>query len=319
MKLGIIGLPGSGRRTLFGALTGVVNQGLYGNSGQNIGIVKVPDKRLDWLTELYAPKKTTNAAIEFVLPLGSDRTSLRQADALVHVVNCFGNENPAENAEDLTTELLLSDIESAEKRIERAKKNAKGDKKFAEEAATLERLRNHLGQGKPAREFDVSVPELLTNKPVIYVANVAESGLSDDKFIFDGADALTVCAKLECDLLELEPDERQTFLDDLGVSETGLDAMIRRSYEILGLISFLTAGKDEVRAWTIRDGTKAPGAAGKIHSDLERGFIRAEVVAFDDLKANGSMKAVKDKGLARMEGKEYIVKDGDVMNILFNV
>jgi GTP-binding protein YchF len=319
MKLGIIGLTGSGRRTLFGALTGVINQGLYGGSGQNVGVVRVPDKRLDWLTELYEPKKTTNAVIEFALPVGSDRTALRQADALVHVVNCFGGENPVDNADNLNTELLLSDIESVEKRIERAKKNAKGDKKYAEEAAMLERLRDHLSQGNPARTFDTEVPELLTGKPTIYVANVSEDGLGGDKFIFDGEEALTVCAKLECDLLELESEERQPFLDDLGISETGLDAMIRRSYEILGLISFLTAGKDEVRAWTVRGGTKAPGAAGKIHSDLERGFIRAEVVAFNDLKETGSMKAAKDKGLFRMEGKEYIVKDGDIMNILFNV
>jgi len=318
MKLGIIGLPGSGRRTLFGALTGTGNQSLFGGAGQNVGTVKVPDTRLDWLTELYEPKKTTPATIEFTLPLSSDRTQLRQADALVHVVSCFDGSDSAENAENLNTELLLSDIESVEKRIERAKKNAKGDKKYAEEAAILEKLLKHLSDGNPARTFGTEVPELLTGKPTIYVANVDEGGLGES-FTFNDEQALTVCAKLECDLQEIEPEERQQFLDDLGVKETGLDALINRSYELLGLISFLTAGKDEVRAWTIRSETKAPSAAGKIHSDLERGFIRAEVVAFEDLKSCGNMKAAKDKGLVRSEGKEYIVKDGDIMNILFNV
>jgi GTP-binding protein YchF len=236
----------------------------------------------------------------------------------VHIVGCFDGSDYADNAENLNTELLLSDIESVEKRIERARKNAKGDKKYAEEAAQLEQLLKHLSDGNPARTFGAEVPELLTGKPTIYVANVDESGVGDS-FIFNGEPALTVCAKLECDLQELEPEERQPFLADLGITETGLDALINRSYELLGLISFLTAGKDEVRAWTIRSNTKAPAAAGKIHSDLERGFIRAEVVAFEDLKSCGSMKAAKDKGLVRSEGKEYTVKDGDIVNILFNV
>jgi GTP-binding protein YchF len=319
MKLGIIGNVGSGRKTLFGALTGSGGGSAASGGSQSLGVVKVPDNRLEWLSAMYEPKKTTPAMIEFALPLSSDRTQLRQADALVHVVNCFDGSDPADNAENLNMELLLADIESVEKRVERAKKSAKGDKKFAEEAELLERLLRHLSDGSPARTFDTEVPELLTGKPVIYVANVDETSIGGETFIFDGEAAITVCAKLECDLQELEPEERAPFLADLGVTETGLDALIRRSYELLGLISFLTAGHDEVRAWTIKQGTKAPGAAGKIHSDLERGFIRAEVVAYDDLTTCGTMKTAKDKGLVRSEGKEYVVRDGDIVNILFNV
>jgi GTP-binding protein YchF len=311
-------MPGSGRRTLFGAMCGAVAATAKGG-GAAVGNVKVPDSRLDWLAELYSPLKFTPATVEFALPLGSDRTALRQADALVHVVNCFDGGEPESYWRSLNDDLLLADMESLEKRVERARKSAKGDKKYAQEAETLERMLAHLADGNPARTFDSDVAELLTAKPTICVANVAESSLGESPRSFGGESAITVCAKLESDLQELEPEERRTFLDDLGIAETGLDALIRRSYEMLGLISFLTAGHDEVRAWTITAGTKAPKAAGKIHSDLERGFIRAEVVAFDDLQSCGNLKAAKDKGLLRVEGKDYIVRDGDVVNILFNV
>jgi GTP-binding protein YchF len=315
MKLGIIGLVGSGRRTLFSALTGNSAQG-----GSGIGSVKVPDVRLDWLSALYSPKKTTPASVEFVLPLSNDRSALRQADALVHIVSCFDGSDPLENIVNLNTELLLSDIESVEKRVERAKKNAKGDKKYQAEADTLTALLAHLSAEKPARTFSEQVPELLTGTPIIYVANYdEESYKAHGDLTFNGQTAIPVCAKLESELQELEPEERAPFLEDLGINETGQYALLRSSYSLLGLMSFLTSGKDEVRAWTIKHGTKAPQAAGKIHSDIERGFIRAELVAFEDLKACGDMAAAKEKGLVRLEGKEYIMKDGDVVNFRFNV
>ncbi|MDR0858458.1 MAG: YchF family ATPase [Oscillospiraceae bacterium] len=315
MKLGIIGLPGSGRRTLFSALTGNSASG-----GSGLGSVKVPDVRLDWLSELYKPKKTTPASVEFVLPLSNDRSALRQADALVHIVNCFDGSDPAENVLNLNTELLLSDIESVEKRVERAKKSAKGDKKYQTEADTLTALLSHLNAEKPARTFSEQIPELLTGTPIIYVANYDEDGFrARTQLEFDGQSALPICAKLESDLQELEPDERTPFLEDLQITETGQYGLLRSSYSLLGLMSFLTAGSDEVRAWTIRGGTKAPQAAGKVHSDIERGFIRAELIAFEDLKSCGDMVKAKEKGLVRLEGKEYIMKDGDVVNFRFNV
>lgn len=325
----------------------------------NVGTVSVPDERLDFLAALYEPKKYTPATIEFVdiagLAKGASRgeglgngflAAIRQTDALLEVVRCFDNDSlftepadAARDAEALGLELILADIELMERRVERAKKAAKsGDKKVKQEVEFLERFLAHLSDGQPARTFDFSPDELaliwdgglLSIKPVIYAANLDEDGYAakDEEPNYkalcalaetEGAKVMPVCARLEEDINDLPPEEQKEFLEDLGISERGLSQLIKCSYELLGLVSFLTAGKDEVRAWTIKKGTKAPRAAGKIHSDLERGFIRAEIVAFVDLAACGSIAAAKEKGLLRSEGKEYIMQDGDVTNIRFNV
>ena len=365
MKLGIVGLPNVGKSTLFNSLTKAGAESAnypFCTIDPNVGIVPVPDERLQLLGDMYHSKKVTPATIEFVdiagLVKGASKgeglgnqflSNIREVDAIVHVVRCFEDENvvhvdgsvdPLRDIETIDLELIFSDLEILERRISKVVRGARNDKKLAKEEDLLKRIKAHLEDGKSAKTFELTDEEeqelfatynLLTAKPTIFAANVAEDDLADDgasnphvaavrEFAAgDGDGVFVVCAEIEQELAELSEEEKAEYLKDLGAESSGLDKLITASYDLLGLMSFLTSGEDETRAWTIKKGTKAPQAAGKIHTDFERGFIKAEVVNYKDLLEQGSLAAAREKGLVGMEGKDYVVRDGDVILFRFNV
>ena len=363
MKLGIVGLPNVGKSTMFNSITKAGAECAnypFCTIEPNVGVVPVPDERLDELTKMYKPQKTTHAVVEFVdiagLVKGASKgeglgnkflSHIRETDAIVQVVRCFedsnvvhvdGSVDPIRDIETINLELIFADIETVNKRLEKAKKNLKANKKYQEEIDLLEKIKQNLEEGKSARAIDFNEDEqemvkemfLLTTKPILYIANISEEQIENaenDELVLkvkeyakkENAEVIPLCVKIEEELSGLEDEDKKEMLEALGLEESGLDKVIKKSYDLLGLMSFLTAGEPEVRAWTIKKGTKAPQAAGKIHSDIERGFIKAEIVSYDDLIKEGSMVAAKEKGLVRSEGKEYVMQDGDIVLFKFNV
>ncbi len=363
MKLGIVGLPNVGKSTMFNSITKAGAECAnypFCTIEPNVGVVPVPDERLDELTKMYNPQKTTHAVIEFVdiagLVKGASKgeglgnkflSHIRETDAICEVVRCFNDSNvvhvdgsvdPIRDIETINLELIFADIETVNKRLDKARKNLKADKKYQEEIDLLEKIKENLENGISARALEFNEDEevmvkdmfLLTTKPILYIANVSEEQMENaenDELVLkvkeyaskENAEVIPLCVKIEEELSGLEEDDKKEMLEALGLQESGLDKVIKKSYDLLGLMSFLTAGEPEVRAWTIKKGTKAPQAAGKIHSDIERGFIKAEIVSYDDLIREGSMNAAKEKGLVRSEGKEYIMQDGDIVLFKFNV